>query len=155
MDGSTQFSSPTGPPAIDWADLRRFADALRSVDRDAIPGEPLARDLHLAVAELVRPGLNALPAQTYAMALAPLHLVLSAFDSMSLDGATSRELVQLIVRIDDAKEVLETPDLRPVAADQLAARLRELYAGIVRTRAASTRLHRAWTAAAPVPGGNR
>jgi hypothetical protein len=158
MDGSAQFSSPPAPPTpprIDWADLRRFAEALRSVDRDAVPREPLARDLHLAVAELDRPGLSALPADAYASALAPLHLVLSAFDATSLAGATSRELVQLIVLIDDAKEVLETPDLRPVVGDQLAARLRELYAGIVRTRAASTRLHRAWTAAAPLRGASR
>ena len=155
MDSSTPFPSPPAPPLIDWADLRRFAEALRSVDRRTIPGEPLARDLHLAVAELDRPGLSALPADAYAAALAPLHLALSAFDGVSLDGATSRELVELIVRIDDAKELLESPDLRPVATGQLAGRLRELYAGIVRTRAASTRLHLAWTATTPATGASR
>lgn len=154
MDSSTPFPSPA-PPLIDCADLSRFAEELRSVDRCAVPGEPLARDLHLAVAGLDRPGLSALPADAYAAALAPLHLVLSAFDGVSLDSTTSRGLVELIVRIDDAKEFLESPDLRPVATGQLAGRLREIYAGIVRTRATSTRLHRAWTATAPPRGASR
>jgi hypothetical protein len=137
------------PSPIDRADLRRFAAALRTVDRGAVPDPPLARDLRLAVAALHQPELSALPADAYAAALAPLHRALSTLDGTRLDGATSGELVRLIVRLDAAGEVLETPDLRPVATGELAARLRELYAGIVRTRAASTRLHRAWAAAGP------
>ncbi|MGI8330576.1 hypothetical protein ACRYCC_11475 [Actinomadura scrupuli] len=151
MDGFTRLPGPMPASPPGRADLGRRARALGSAGR-AVPDDPLARRLHLAVAELERPGLSALGPRAFAAALAPLHLALSALEPASLDAASPAELVRLILRIDDAGEVLETPDLRPVPTDLLAGRLRELYATVVRTRAASGRLHRAWTATAGGPG---
>jgi hypothetical protein len=135
------------PRALDWAEIKRFADALATVDRDAMPADPLCREIHLAVTELHRSGVSEPTNERLAELLAPLDLALAALSAAHLGRATPRALMELVLRVDDAKSLLETPDLGVVATEELAGRFRRLYGGILSLRGASSRLHRAWRAA--------
>ncbi|GAA2081231.1 hypothetical protein [Actinomadura alba] len=134
-------------PVLDWAEIKRFADALAAVDRDAVPEDPVGRAIHLAVAELHRSGVSEPANERLTELLAPLHLALAALSDAYVGRAAPPALVGLVLRVDDAKSLLETPDLGVVATEELAGRLRRLYAGIIALRGASSRLHRAWRAA--------
>jgi hypothetical protein len=136
-----------GAPAIDRAEIRRFAEIFRVIDPCAMPSGSLARRLHLALAGLGDAAAAASTLEKLADALVPVYGALAAIDEAALDEATPRELMELIVRVDDAKALLEMPDLSAVPAGALAAWFRHLYTGIMRLRIASSRLHRAWMAA--------
>src|SRR3954469_24223236 len=138
MDASIPYA--TGPLAIDRAELARFAAALAAVDRYAVPDDPLARAIHLAVDELDRWGVSEPTNERLVELLTPLYLALTALEGARIEAAAPRSLIELVIRVDDARSLLETPDLGSVATGQLAGRLRELYAGIVRLRGASSRL---------------
>jgi hypothetical protein len=148
-------SEPTAPAAgsaLDRAEIKRFADTLATIDRDAVPSDPLARAVHSAVTELDRAGVSEISNERLAELLAPLDAALCGLDEARLQAATPSTLIELIVRVDDARSLLETPDLGAVPTDRLAGRLRELYAGIIRLRAASSRLHLAWRRTGADPG---
>jgi hypothetical protein len=129
------------------ATVRCLATALATVDRDAVPPGPLARELHLAVTELARLGAGEPSNARLAELLAPLYRVLDALGGNLAEDRAPRALMELVVRVDDATALLEAPDLAVVPTDQLAGRFRELYGGIVRLRGASALLHRAWRSA--------
>jgi hypothetical protein len=148
MDTAASIPDPPAPgvprTAVDWAEIKRFADSLSAIDRSAVPADPLTRAVHLAVAELDRVGVSEPTNERLAELLAALDLALGTLDRTFLDAATAHGLMALLIRVDDAKSLLETPDFGVVATDQLAGRLRELYGGIIRLRGASARLHQAW-----------
>src|SRR4051794_9569667 len=113
MDGHTRVPRPARASPPPPAGIRRLAGAPRpprparaAMGRPAealgraAPDAPLARRLHLAVAELDQPGLSALAPQAFTAALAPLRLALSALESVPLDAAGPAELAALIARID-------------------------------------------------------
>ena len=144
-----QTTDPTisrGVPAIDRAELRRFAETFRGIDPCATPSGSLARRLHLALAGLGDAAVGTPTLEKLTGALVPVYGALAAIDEAALDEATPRELMELIVRVDDAKALLEMPDLSAVPAGALAAWFRHLYTGIMRLRITSSRLHRAWVA---------
>lgn len=137
------------PQGVDWACVRRFARALAAVDRGTVSGDPVIRDLRLATTGLTRPEpLTLLPghgaAADFSAASAALHRALSTLENRALAEATPCALAELIAEVDAAGRALDRPDFGPVPTDALAARFRELYAGMVRVRSVSTRLHRAW-----------
>jgi hypothetical protein len=134
-------------PVLDWCEIKRFADALTAVDRDTVPDDPVGRAIHLAVAELHRSGVSEPSNERLTELLAPLDLALSALSDAFVARAAPSALVGLVLRVDDAKSLLETPDLGVVTTEELAGRLRRLYGGIIALRGASSRLHRAWRAA--------
>jgi hypothetical protein len=136
-----------GPSA---AEIRRFAEALRAIDLGALPSGSMARDLHLTVAALAETDVGARDLTAFVGLLARLYGALAAVDAASLAETSPRELVELIVGVDDAKALLEMPDLSRVPSGELASWFRELYCAIMRLRATSCRLHRVWTATAPV-----
>jgi hypothetical protein len=136
------------PPIANWTEIRRFSETLHAIDPSAVPADSLARGLHLAVATLdntVTKAPSPSP-EELAEGLSGMYSALSALDETSLGDATPRELMELIVRVDDAKALLETSDLSVVGTDALAAWFRQLYCGIIRLRVASRRLHQAWAA---------
>ncbi|MBC6459085.1 hypothetical protein [Actinomadura sp. HBU206391] len=150
MDTPASIPAPTAcsvAPVLDRAEIKRFADTLAAIDRDAVPADPLGREIHLAVTELHRFGVSEPTNERLAELLVPLDRALAALSPAHVGRATPRALVELVLRVDDAKSLLETPDLGVVATEELAGRLRRLYGGIVSLRGASSRLHRAWRAA--------
>jgi hypothetical protein len=141
------ITDPTVPgvaPVLDRAEIRRFADTLRGIDPCAPPSGVLARGLHLAVAALAEAEVGGLSAEARAELLGQLYDALTALDDAPLAEATPHELMELIVRVDDAKALLEMPDLSVIPAGELAGWFRELYTAIMRLRVTSHRLHRAW-----------
>lgn len=142
----TDPALPSGAPAVDLAEIRRFAETLGAIDPCATPAGSPARALHLAVAALDDILVGVPSPEELAAALTPLYSALAAIDAEPLGEATPRELVELIAGVDDAKALLEMPDLSKVPAGALATWFRHLYCGIMRLRIASSRLHRAWTA---------
>lgn len=137
------------PQGVDWACVRRFARALDALDRTTVSSDPVIRDLRLATAGLTRtepvPLLSGRGAGVdFSAASAALHRALSALESRALADATPGALAELITEIDAARMALDRPDFGPVPTGALAARFRDLYAGMVRVRSTSTRLHRAW-----------
>jgi hypothetical protein len=136
---------PAGyPTTTTWPEVKRLAAAMASIDRDAVPGDPLARRLHSAVTELSQTEIDALTAHEFAAALSPLHQVLGALEEAPLRDTGHRDLLDLLVRVDDARSMLETADFSLTATDQLASRFRELFTAIVRLRVASARLRGKW-----------
>lgn len=133
-----------GAAALDRAEIRRFAETFRGIDPGATPSGSPARGLHLAVAALADADMGALSADERADLLAGLSAALATLDDTPLGEATPRELMELIVRVDDAKALLEMPDLSVIPAGELAGWFRQLYCGIMRLRVAALRLHRAW-----------
>lgn len=141
------ITDPTVPgvaPVLDRAEIRRFAEALRGIDPCAPPSGPLARGLHLVVGALADADVGALSAEARAELLGQLYDALAALDDAPLAEATPRDLMELIVRVDDAKALLEMPDLSVIPSGELAGWFRELYTAIMRLRVTSHRLHRAW-----------
>jgi hypothetical protein len=144
----TPRSAPGRPapttPVRDPATVKRFATAFATVDPRAVPPDPLARELHLAVTELDRLGVSEPTNARLAELLAPLYRALAALEGTPIEDASPRALMEFVVRVDGAISLLEAPHLGVVPTDQLGGRFRELYGGIVRLRGASSRLHRAW-----------
>jgi hypothetical protein len=136
--------APSAGSALGRAEVRRFTDALTTIGRDAVPSDPLARAVRSAVTALDRAGVSEISNERLAELLAPLDAALCALDEAHVQAATPAALIELIACVDDATSLLETPDLGLVPTDRLAGRLRELYGGIIRLRAVSSRLHLAW-----------
>jgi hypothetical protein len=132
--------------------VTRFALPLAGVD---LPGDPLARELHLAVTELHRLGVSEPTNARLAELLAPLYRALTALDGTLVEDTAPRALMEFAAGVEGARSLLETPDLGMVPTDQLAGRFRELYGGIVRLRGASSRLRRARRSTAPGEGVGR
>jgi hypothetical protein len=144
---------PGVAPVLDRAETRRFAETLRAIDPCAPPSGPLAGGLHLAVAALADAEMGGPAAAARADLLAGLCGALAALDEAPLGEATPHELMELIVRVDDAKALLEMPDLSVIPTGELAAWFRQLYSAIMRLRVAALRLHRAWLDTARRPEG--
>lgn len=139
----TPSSTPDRPAAA-----QRLATV--PAEHPAMSRDPLAGELHLAVAGLHRLGAGE-PANTrLAEVLAPLYRALDALDGTLVEDAAPRALLELVSDVDSAAALLERPDLRAVPTDQLAGRFRELYGGIVRLRGTAIRLRRAWRSAAAI-----
>jgi hypothetical protein len=144
-------SSPADPPVPDPAAAERLATVLAEpADHHTMPRDPLAGELHLAVAALHRLGAGEPVNARLAEVLAPLYRALDALDGTLVEDAAPRALLEVVAEVDNAAALLERPDLRAVPTDQLAGRFRELYGGIVRLRGAAVRLHRAWRSAATI-----
>jgi hypothetical protein len=146
----TDPPAPGAAPVLDRAVIRRFVATLRAIDPCATPSGPLAGSLHLAVAALADAEPDRLSAAERVDLLSGLYGALAALDEARLGDATPHELMELIVRVDDAKALLEMPDLSVIPTGELAAWFRQLYCCIMRLRVAALRLHRAWTGTVPV-----
>lgn len=119
-----------------------FRSALVSIDMTRPPSGSLGRRLHLAfeaVAEAENAGTDRL-----VTALLTLRRALTALEEHDLGALSGAEIVELAARVDALRGLLETPDLREVATEELPRRFRELYSAIVRLRAMFVRLRTAW-----------
>lgn len=124
------------------ATAQEFHAALIGVDTASIPATPLGRRLHLAADALGDP--DDLATDDLADLLLPVHDLLTELDDTDLSELSARHLIELAARIDDTLDLLETPDLSRVRTSELATRIRELYAAVIRLRTAYKRLKAAW-----------
>lgn len=117
--------------------------ALLTIDATATPSVPIARELHAAVRSLSAAESDMTTADLVAR-LGPVHRALTTLEGLDLSGLSARHILELLVRMDDALDLLEAPDLGRVPLGELPERFRALYSAIVRLRTTYLRLRAAW-----------